>query len=376
MNETSKTQLHALFIELMNGREEEKLRNRRKHAALIKYRSVLDFEDSSSSDPRLVAPRACVKALKAISTNEAVSFVDACAAVSPDLQGIGRFCVTMIVEQVKLFTMVYLEGKELADDSVIASLEAMTDARDKVLASDEECSDRLALRSHFVMLSSAAPAFCWVCHPGLPAELLTDVLNALPVFGQRLEALGPEHVEFFNALKSILRALLQIMNQFHADGVAWTVETVTCTVATGRFRSATDTNKIFQTDVDFVGIHTAFLGGPVERLVQASKGFSEYLQKQVLLCKLAFIEQKNIVAMSRQHLPPRTHAQWGKVLHNINLLQASIEDMADEADARSESQDSILALRLITGALGCVSWLTIDLNPHLFLTDVLSGLGV
>jgi len=70
--------------------------------------------------------------------------------------------------------------------------------------------------------------------------------------------------------------------------------------------------------------------------------------------------------------------------------------MADEADARSESQvrrvtfvcavsrardigrlqDSILALRLITGAMGCVSWLTIDLNPHLFLTDVLSGLSV
>jgi hypothetical protein len=30
----------------------------------------------------------------------------------------------------------------------------------------------------------------------------------------------------------------------------------------------------------------------------------------------------------------------------------------------------------MTGAMGCVSWLTIDLNPHLFLTDVLSGLSV
>lgn len=39
-------------------------------------------------------------------------------------------------------------------------------------------------------------------------------------------------------------------------------------------------------------------------------------------------------------------------------------------------QDSILALRLITGAMGCVSWLIIDLNPYLFLTDVLSGLSV
>jgi hypothetical protein len=39
-------------------------------------------------------------------------------------------------------------------------------------------------------------------------------------------------------------------------------------------------------------------------------------------------------------------------------------------------QESILALRLVAGAMGCVSWLTIDLNPHLFLTDVLSGLSV
>lgn len=76
--------------------------------------------------------------------------------------------------------------------------------------------------------------------------------------------------------------------------------------------------------------------------------------------------------------------------------QASVEEMSDSDDARSESQvqcvarichclpggntvwlqECILALRLITGAMDCVSWLTIDLNPHLFLTDVLSGLSV
>jgi hypothetical protein len=82
-------------------------------------------------------------------------------------------------------------------------------------------------------------------------------------------------------LKGLLRAILLVMNQYHADGVAWTIETVTCTVVTNRFRSKADENKIFQTDVDFVGIHADFLAGPVERLVEASKGFSEYLQKQV-----------------------------------------------------------------------------------------------
>lgn len=283
MNDTNKTQLHALFLELMNGREEEKIRNHRKHAALIrmKYSSVLDIASQQSANPRLTAARACVDALKDICAQQAVSFLGACAAVAPELQSIGRFCVDVIEEQVKLFTMVYLEGKELANDDVIACLLAMTDARDKVLACDDESGQNPVLHSHFVMLSSAAPAFCWVCHPGLPAELVTDVLNALPVFGQRLEALGPQHVDFFNMLKGLLRAILLVMNQYHADGVAWTIETVTCTVVTNRFRSKADENKIFQTDVDFVGIHADFLAGPVERLVEASKGFSEYLQKQV-----------------------------------------------------------------------------------------------
>jgi hypothetical protein len=282
LNDASKTQLHALFLELMNGRQEEKIRNHRKHAALSKYTSVLDIAAQQSANPLLTAPRACVDALKGICTHQAVGFLDACAAIGPEVEEIGKFCVNMIEEQVQLFTMVYLESKELASDDVIACLLRMTDARDKVLACDDDESDQNpALRSHFVMLSSAAPAFCWVSHPGLPAELVTDVLNALPVFGQRLEALGPQHVEFFNALKGILRAILLVMNQYHADGVAWSIETVTCTVVTNRFRSKADENKIFQTDVDFLGIHNDFLLGPVERLVQASKLFSEYVQKQV-----------------------------------------------------------------------------------------------
>jgi hypothetical protein len=281
MNDANKTQLHALFLELMNGREEEKTRNRRKHAALVKYGSVLDID--RKEEPHMRSARACVSELQAICVQQAVAFLAACVAISPDLHSIGRFCVMMIEEQVKLFTLIYLEAKELADALVIACLENMTDARDKVLDCDEDTSLNPTLRSHFVMLSSAAPALCWVCHPGLPAELVTDSLNALPVFGQRLEALGPDHVEFFNALKNMLRAVLLIMNQYHADGVAWTVETVSCTVVTGRFRSQTDENKIFQTDVDFVGIHASFLAGPVARLVQASSAFSEFLQKQVLV---------------------------------------------------------------------------------------------
>jgi hypothetical protein len=281
LDETSKTQLHALFLELLNGRQEEKMRNHRKHALLVKYGSVLDAKSSQPLDPRLTAATACVNALKAICAQQAVVFIGACAAISPELEAVGKFCVSMIEGQVELFTLIYLENKELSDDSVIACLESMTDARDKALGCDEEYCHDPSLRSHFVMLSSAAPAFCWVCHPGLPAELVTDVLNALPVFGQRLEALGPQHVEFFDSLKGVLRAVLLVMNQYHADGVAWSLDTVTCSVVQGRFRSSTDENKIFQTDVDFVGIHAAFVEGPVERLVQASKLFSEYLQKQV-----------------------------------------------------------------------------------------------
>ena len=283
LQETSKTLLHALFLELLNGRQEEKTRNLRKHALLVKYGSVLEIAASQSADPRLTAARACVSALKAICGQQAVTFLDACAAINPELKAVGGFCVTMIEEQVKLFTMIYLESKELDNDGVIACLESMTDARDQVLGCDADSSQNPALHSHFVMLSSAAPAFCWVCHPGLPAELVTDVLNALPVFGQRLEALGPQHVEFFSMLKGILRAILLVMGQYHADGVAWSIETLTCSVVTDRFRSKADENKIFQTDVDFVGIHAAFVAGPVERLVQASRQFSEYLQKQVLL---------------------------------------------------------------------------------------------
>jgi hypothetical protein len=281
LDETSKTQLHALFLELLNGRQEEKMRNHRKHALLVKYGSVIDAKSPQSLDPRLTAATACVHALKAICAEQAVVFIGACAAISPELEAVGRFCVSIIEEQVKLFTMIYLENKELSNDSVIACLESMTDARDNALGCDEQHCQDPSLRSHFVMLSSAAPAFCWVCHPGLPAELVADVLNALPVFGQRLEALGVQHVEFSNALKGVLRAVLLVMNQYHANGVAWTLDTVTCTVVQGRFRSSTDENKIFQTDVDFVGIHAAFVAGPVERLVQASTLFSEYLQKQV-----------------------------------------------------------------------------------------------
>jgi hypothetical protein len=136
------------------------------------------------------------------------------------------------------------------------------------------------------------------------------------------------------------------------------------------------------------------------------------------------IESQNIIALSRQYLPPRTPAQWEKILHNMNLLQVSSSCRSTSLELRAANraamhgtlfvmndrqtlktcqtmpmralkarctlrrfaisvyskqihlQDSLLALRLVAGAMGCVSWLTIDLNPHLFLTDVLSGLSV
>jgi hypothetical protein len=292
LNESSKTQLQALFLELMNGFEEEKIQNRCKHVALAKYRSVLDTVEQELTNPQLITARACVDALKAVCEQQAVVFLHACAAVSPELHAVGKHCLSMIEEQVKMFTLVYLESRELEDALVISCLEAMTDARDAISGCDSDSLDNNpALHSHFVMLSSAAPALCWVCHPGLPAELLTDVLNALPVFGQRLEALGSAHVDFFHALKGVLRALLFIMNQYYADGVAWSIDALTHVVVTGRFRSQTDDNKIFQTDVDFVGLHGAYVAGPVERLVQASKGFGQYLQKQVptSLCARFFL---------------------------------------------------------------------------------------
>ena len=85
-----------------------------------------------------------------------------------------------------------------------------------------------------------------------------------------------------------------------------------------------------------------------------------------------------------------------RVTDALSHPQASVEEVSDSEEARSESQvqyvaricdclpggntvwlqECILALRLVAGAMGCVTWVTIDLNPHLFLTDVLSGLSV
>jgi phosphotransferase system enzyme I (PtsI) len=58
------------------------------------------------------------------------------------------------------------------------------------------------------------------CVDGEAGEVVFDPDPAtLAQFGQRLEALGPQHVEFFDSLKGVLRAVLLVMNQYHAKSL-------------------------------------------------------------------------------------------------------------------------------------------------------------
>lgn len=317
-----------------------------------------------------------VSDLREICFDPLQAFVSAAAQVSVDLIPQASCIQEAVQQQALLFDLLYLQGAALSDARVLEALEKISAAIQA--SSVDPLSVAPSLASHVSMLAGAASGINWIASAGTPKEQITDTLNAVPVFGKRIMERGANHAALVNSLQRLLRRILQHVIQFHPSHVVWDCSSAALDQSEelSHMQKADsalrhDANKIFQSDLDFAKLYETYIRESVEPWLATGIHMDEMVQRQMKLCEMAFKEQQKILFSAMKHKQPKNDEEWGQVLSHLNMLLDAIEEMGNQ---RGEA--CIDKMRMIAGGMGALSWITVSINAHNFVTDVISGIPV
>jgi hypothetical protein len=264
-----------------------------------------------------------------------LSFVHAAAKVSIDLVPQASCIQEAMLQQLSLFELLYAQGVALSDERVIDTLGKISAAIQA--SSVDPLAVAPSIAPHVSMLSGVASGLNWLASFSTPKELITDTLNAIPVYGKRVMERGVNDAELVNALQGLLRRLLQHVSKFHPNCVVWdcSVEAVNQANGLAAMKQADagfrhDDNKIFQSDLNFAELFGSFYSENVEPWLAIGVNMEEMVQRQMKLCELAFKEQQKLLGSAMVHRQPKTDEEWAQALGHLNMLLVAIEDMGNQ----------------------------------------------
>jgi len=95
----------------------------------------------------------------------------------------------------------------------------------------EERSNKDSLhRHHLTLVASGMPCLAWVSVPMNPSSYISDMINSIPVFGDKIlrefgkAEDGALHASFVLLFRNMLRGLNEYVRTFHAKGVSWNMD--------------------------------------------------------------------------------------------------------------------------------------------------------
>jgi hypothetical protein len=312
-------------------------------SSLISIQESAALAESAFRNDTPIAPTAmgmeAVNDLQDICSNSMQAFMAATANVSMDLIPQASCIQQAVQQQLALFDLLYIQGATLSDARVLDTLEKLSSIIQE--SSVDPLSVPPSLAPHVSMLSGAASGINWIVSSSTPKEQITDTLNAVPVFGKRVIERGANDSELVHALQLVLRRMLQHVSRFHPNHVVWDCSSAALDKASevSLARKADDalrhdTNKIFQSDLNFAELYETFYRENVEPWLAVGIHMDEMVQRQMQLCELAFKEQQKLLGSAMLHRQPKNDEEWGRALGHLNMLLDAIEEMGNQ---RSEA---------------------------------------
>ncbi|KAJ1476241.1 adenylate cyclase-associated CAP [Baffinella frigidus] len=168
--------------------------------------------------------REMLQAFDAIMISKVVPFVEAAYALGKESVMLQTDCVQRAFKAQRDFMQVVAACKRPTDE-VLTTLLADTSS---TLVEVEERSDSSSEdRLHLALVASGMPALAWVSVPMNPTGYVSDMINSIPVFGNKIQqsVTGRDdealHVAFVQAFRDMLRGLNDFVRQYHAKGLTW-----------------------------------------------------------------------------------------------------------------------------------------------------------
>jgi adenylyl cyclase-associated protein len=115
----------------------------------------------------------------------------------------------------------------LADEQLA---ELLQDTSEALMEIEERCDNDSAQRHHLTLVASGLPCLAWVSVPMNPSAYISDMINSIPVFGDKIlrefagDARASAHAAFVQRFRDMLRGLNEHVRAYHTKGVSWNME--------------------------------------------------------------------------------------------------------------------------------------------------------
>ena len=108
--------------------------------------------------------------------------------------------------------------------------ELLQETSETLMEIEERCDKDSAQRHHLTLVASGMPCLAWVSVPMKPSMYISDMINSIPVFGDKIlreyaQAEDAElHAAFVQRFRDMLRGLNEYVRTFHGQGVSWNMD--------------------------------------------------------------------------------------------------------------------------------------------------------
>jgi len=306
---------------------------------------------------------------------ELKEFQDACEAVGGPVAELGKLVASVFNEQKAMIDKATKMKRPSHDE-----METMLGPTEKALMKVESVASDLAdenpdLKNHLQMIAGAMSSMGWVtsCEP---KNLISDALNAVPVFAKYLdEREGEEHKALVVSLKTLLRTLRDYADKYHNAGLAWNSWNAQAQTSLAKkavdasgVSGSVDTERYRYPAAEILGDYDMLLRDKVVPFVQAAYGLGGEMVAIADCVQKAFKAQRDFLEQVTASRKP-SDDDLEEILEETSEV---LVEIADWEEAEGEMSNH---LKLVANGMAALAWVSLD-TPVTYVTEVVNSLPV
>jgi len=306
---------------------------------------------------------------------ELKDFEGACAAVGGPVGQLAKHVSAVWKEQRAMIDKA-IKMKRPSYDNMAEILAPTEKALMRVESAAGELADEHPdFKNHLQMIAGAMSSMGWVtsCEP---KNLISDALNAVPVFAKYVEEKeGPEHAALVKSLKTLLRTLRAYADKYHNAGLAWNTwnaqaqtslakKAVDASGASGSI----DTERYKYHAAEILGDYDQLLRDKVVPFVQAAYALGGDMVEIADSVQKAFKAQRDMLEeVTASRRPSDEDLE--------DMLEETSEVLAELAEWEEAEGPRASHLKLIANGMAALAWVSLEV-PVTYVTEVVNSLPV
>mmetsp|Transcript_34489 Transcript_34489/g.71189 ORF Transcript_34489/g.71189 Transcript_34489/m.71189 type:complete len:486 (-) Transcript_34489:306-1763(-) len=310
---------------------------------------------------------------------EVKEFQEACTVLGGPVEQLAKLVHAVFKEQRAMLdkaTKMKRPGPDEMHDMLAATEAALHKVEDMA---SEAAAENPEFKNHLQMIAGAVSSMGWVTSDD-PKGLISDALNAIPVFAKYIEGEeGEEHKAVVRSLKTLLRSLRAYADKYHNAGLAWNSWNANAQLSTAKkavdpdapqgASGSIDTERARYPAQDILGEFDSLLRDKVVPFVQAAYGLGGEMVAAADCVQQAFKAQRDMLEQVTACRRPGEERLE-------EMLEATSEVLGELAEFEEAGPGPFQHhLKLVSNGMTALAWVSVEL-PVTYVTEVVNSLPV